>query len=164
MASTSSLPRPSDRWIPWYIVAFFVALISILVPMGIIAVRTHTGVVTEDAYEKGLAYNKSIQAGQQQAAMNWHGDLTLTPSAGNTIMARFHLVDSANKPLRHATVTLWLVRPMQAGFDQKMAMMAEPDGFYEAKTTLPANGQWEARVSALADGHDYQLVKRVVAP
>ena len=90
MQQIPSLPRPSDRWIPWYFVAFFILLISILVPMGIIAVRTNTGLVTESAYNKGLAYNASIRAEEAQKALGWHGDLTITP-AGNKIHADYLL-------------------------------------------------------------------------
>ena len=45
------LPRPSDKWIPWYIAGFFILLTVILVPMCLIAARTYTGEVTEHAYE-----------------------------------------------------------------------------------------------------------------
>lgn len=164
MENSPSLPRPSDRWIPWYFVAFFVALILVLVPMGIIAVRTNTGLVTEGAYEKGLTYNQSIQADEQQKALNWHGQLTFTPSSERAVMADFVLNDSFGQPLKNADVTLWLVRPTQAGIDQRMNLSSQMDGHYSGNVSLPVPGLWEARISAMYQGKNYQLVKRVSLP
>lgn len=163
MQQIPSLPRPSDRWIPWYFVAFFILLISILVPMGIIAVRTNTGLVTESAYNKGLAYNASIRAEEAQKALGWHGDLTITP-AGNKIHADYLLSNSEGKPLNGANAKLWFVRPTQAGMDQNFTLHPNPDGHYVTEIALPAHGLWEARVSVTIDNQNYQTIKRVVIP
>lgn len=158
-----SLPRPSDRWIPWYFVAFFVILTSVLVPMCIIAVRTNTGVVTEQPYEKGLAYNKTIQSFEEQKALNWHGDLNITPS-NDKIHADFYLTDSNRAALDKAEVKLWLVRPTHDGQDQNIDLKFSGNGHYQADVILPAHGLWEARVSANLQGHNYQVTKRIVVP
>jgi nitrogen fixation protein FixH len=164
MSHPSSQPRPSDRWIPWYIVAFFVALVSTLVPMAVIAVRTNTGLVTTGAYEKGLAYNKNIHAEEQQDALKWRSELTVAPSSGGKVQADFALNDAEGRPLEGADVKLWLVRPTQAGSDQNVSMQARSAGHYSAELILPAHGLWEARVSATLGGKNYQVVKRVVLP
>jgi len=164
MQQAPSLPKPSDRWIPWYFVAFFAALVSVLVPMCVIAVRTNTGVVTEGAYEKGLAYNKAIKAEEQQDALKWRGEVIVAPISGGEVQADFALADADGKPLDGADVKIWLVRPTQAGLDQSAAMIAQSGGHYGAALPLPARGLWEARVSATANGHNYQTAKRVVLP
>jgi len=161
---TASGPRPSDRWIPWAIVAFFVVLVSTLVPMCVIAIRTNPGVVTNNAYEKGLAYNKLIQDGEQQAALNWRGDLTVTELPGGKIHADFLLTGADGKPLENAEVKLWLVRPAQAGNDRNASMTLVSGGHYGADIALPERGLWEARVSATCDGHNFQTVRRVTLP
>lgn len=157
-------PRPSDRFIPWYFVAFFALLTAVLVPMCIIAVRTNTGIVTDNAYEKGLAYNKTIAAAAEQNALKWQGDLSMTPSVGSKIVADFALQDASGKPLDSAEVKLWLVRPTQAGNDQTLTLQPQGNGHYGAKISLALRGLWEARVSATKDGHNYQMTKRVVLP
>ncbi len=156
-------PKPSDRWIPWYIFGFFVLLVSVLVPMCIVAVRTNTGVVTDGAYEKGLAYNQAIQAKEQQDALHWKGDLSLIP-VDDMLHVGFHLQDSAKKPLENAEVKVWLVRPTQNGMDQHQAMQSHGDGDYHAELRVPQRGQWEARISATLEGHNYQMTQRVVVP
>jgi nitrogen fixation protein FixH len=163
MAQTQSEPRPPDKWIPWYFVAFFITLVLVLVPMCIIAVRTNSGVVTENAYEKGLAYNKVIQASEQQNALKWHGDLTLIPDKEN-VEANYMLTDANNAPLNDAKVMLWLVRPTQSGMDQKIGLNPQSHGHYEAMLPLPAPGLWEVRVSATVQGQNFQTVKRITIP
>ena len=164
MVETDTGPRPSDKWIPWYIVGFFIALVSVLVPMCIIAVRTHTGVVTDGAYEKGLAYNKNIAAEEQQESLKWHGDVSITPLPEGKIQAEFTLLGSNNKAIDDAEVKLWLVRPTQAGQDQNVAMTKQGNGHYVVVTHMPNNGQWEARVSATYNNQNYQITKRFVVP
>jgi len=163
MSEPVSGPRPSDRWIPWYFFGFFVLLVLVLVPMCVIAVRTNTGTVTDNPYEKGLAYNKSIAADAQQKSLNWHGNLTLIADEGK-LHIDFLLNDAAGKPLDKADVAVWLVRPTQGGMDQKLVMKPEGDGDYHVEIPVPQSGQWEARVSATLDGQNYQASKRVVLP
>lgn len=160
----TSLPRPSDRWIPWYFVAFFVVLTSILVPMCVIAVRTNTGLVTDGAYEKGLAYNKAIQAFDEQKKLNWQGDVLISPTADGAVRVDFSLKDSAGHPLDGADAHFWLVRPTQAGHDQTFVMRAVGNGHYQVEVTTPVHGLWEARAAANLNGHNFQTAKRIVLP
>lgn len=162
----SAAPRPSDRWIPYYIVAFFLVMIATLVPMGLIAVKTNTGVVTDNAYQKGLNYNHDLQAAAEQQALHWTHRLTLDPiDNGQKLKARFTLFDTERKPLGGAEVKLWLVRPTQAGMDQSVTLIAaDSAGSYAGEIPVPTRGQWEARVSALRQGHNYQVSQRITLP
>jgi len=164
-ASTKiSGPRPSDKWIPWYFVAFFVALISVLAPMAYFAVHTLPGTVTDNAYEKGLAYNKAIAAGEQQAALGWRGDVTIEPTGvSGEAHARYTLRDAQSKAITDAQVSLWLVRPTIDKMDQKVDLVSDGDA-YAATVKMPASGVWDAQVSATKDGKNYQISKRVVLP
>ena len=55
-----------DKLMPWYIVLFFVVFTIVLAGFAVIAHRTHTGVVTENAYKKGLAYNDVIKEADEE--------------------------------------------------------------------------------------------------
>ena len=164
MPPSPSLPRPSDRWIPWYIAAFFVVLVSVLVPMAVIAVRTNTGVVTDGAYEKGLAYNKAIEASEQQARLGWKGAITVIPTSDNKVSASFDLQDESGKDIDDAVVKLYLVRPTQAGSDQQIDMKFEGKGHYTAEATLSAKGLWDARIGAMVKDKNFQVTKRIIIP
>jgi nitrogen fixation protein FixH len=157
-------PRPSDKWIPWYFVAFFIVLVSVLVPMVYLAVHTLPGTVTNNAYEQGLAYNKAIAKGVQQEALGWKGDVTLEVAQGADTVVTYSLRDANGLPISDADVHLWLVRPAQSGMDRNMVMTAKGDGSYTASVALPAHGQWDVRISALRQGQEFQTQKRMVVP
>jgi len=55
-----------DRIIPLYFVAFFVVIAIFDGIFVYLATSTHSGVVTENAYQKGLNYNQYIDAYNQQ--------------------------------------------------------------------------------------------------
>ena len=162
--TTSTGPRPSDKWIPFYIFGFFALLVSVLVPMCIIAVRTSPGLVTESSYEKGLAYNRNIKLAAEQQALHWHSDLRAIPIADGKITAEFALTDKDKAPLDKADVTVKFVRPAEKGLDQKMVMQGHGNGHYSVTLDLPKKGVWDMQLSAMLDGHNYQTSQRIIVP
>lgn len=161
--SNAGGPRPSDRWIPFYFFAFFGLLIAILVPMCFIAVRTGTGIVTDNAYEKGLAYNHDIQAKAEQDALGWKGSLDLKTDTAQETTVLFSLKDKADHVVSGADVHLIFSRPTQARLDQQTPMKQTIPGVYSAMLTIP-DGVWDVRVSANQNGHNFQIAKRVQLP
>jgi len=164
MSQPQSVPRPSDKWIPYYFVGFFILLISILIPMAVIAFRTHSGVITEHAYEKGLAYNQDIAAQKQQAILQWNGELTALHTTDNQTQIDLALADKDGKDIDNADVTLLLIRPTQEGMDQKTKMIPVSSGHYSIKISLPASGLWDAQISALLGEKNFQMAKRFTLP
>ena len=146
-----------DRMIPWYFVMFFVGLAVVDGVLVTLAVRTHTGVVTDHAYEKGLAYNKVVDAAAAQAALGWKGAIEFVPATGNTGTLRLKLSDTSGKALKLASATASIIRPTQAGQDFEVTLT---NG--EAKVTFPEAGQWEVRIFAKVGDTPYQQSKRIV--
>ncbi len=147
----SNLSR-RDKLIPWYFVAFFVVLFLVDGTMVTIALRTHTGLVTEHPYEKGLAYNDTVQAEEKQKALGWKSDIRYE---NGTLF--FDVKDAAGKELVTDTATANFLRPTQAGMDFSAALK---DG--KAAVTFPAKGLWEVRVQATIGEQEYQHSKRIV--
>ncbi|MFC3052759.1 FixH family protein [Kordiimonas pumila] len=156
-------PRPSDRWIPWYFVAFFVVLIMISAGFVAIAVTTHTGVVTEHAYQKGLDYNDTIAAAEKMHHTGWAGTVTFNPVAsaleGNMV---FTLQDKAGKPVENAAVMASVFRPTQSGYDFAFPLDARGAGVYSADVVFPLSGQWEVRFFAEKPDATFQMAERLV--
>lgn len=152
-------PAPNDgRFIPWLIVAFFVAFSCVLGTFAYIAITTHRGVVTEQAYEKGVAYNDTIAKAAAQDALHFSAHITHT---GATV--GFSLSGPDGRPVDAGNVTLVMFRPTQAGFDHNYAMVRQPDDSYQANIAdLPAKGLWEARIHAATPQGDYRTGKRMV--
>lgn len=156
--------RPSDRWIPWYFVAFFVGLTLVLGSFVWVALASYRGVVTEDAYKKGLAYNQTLLAVEKQTALGWTSDLALVPYGGKKVKIVFALRDAAGAVISDADVKIWFMRPTQAGMDQSFDVLPWSDGRYATEATLPARGVWEAHVSVRRGSDRYQMAQRVVLP
>jgi nitrogen fixation protein FixH len=136
-----------------------------LAPMAYLSVHTLPGVVTDKAYEEGIAYNKAIAAGAQEQALGWHGDIALEyamPTSTGIIL--YTLTDAKGKPVGDASVHAWLVRPVQGGMDRDRDMTSQGDGRYRATFDIPARGVWDVRISATRDNVNFQSERRIVLP
>ncbi len=160
--TAASLPRPSDKWIPWWIALGFVVLISPVVPLAYIAIHTLPGTVSDKAYENGIAYNKSIAAGVKAAALGWTGVITYDQPAEGQIAFHYRLQDTKGDAVEGASVHLFLVRPVQKGMDRKATLQAEAGGNYSTTLDLPATGVWDVHVSATRGNENFQSIQRIV--
>lgn len=153
--------RPSDRFIPWYIVIFFVAQAGLYAWFVSIAHRTYPGMVTEKAYDKGLRYNEVIAQTKLQEKLGWSSVITASFGGDGKAHISVALADNAARPLSGAKAALWLIRPVQDGMDIRLEMKPAENGVYTAATALPVRGLWEARIRMEKDGDRYQASKRV---
>ncbi|PIR34034.1 MAG: hypothetical protein COV36_01470 [Alphaproteobacteria bacterium CG11_big_fil_rev_8_21_14_0_20_44_7] len=146
--------RPSDKYIPLYIVAFFAVIFAVNAVFVYLATSTHTGVVTEDAYEKGLDYNKTIELVDKQNESGIEGQILVED--GYIIFKSIML---------EADVTAYITRPTQDGYDYEIKLLGDK-GYFRGKANFPMKGQWEIRVVAKwqenQQTQQYQKSKRVV--
>lgn len=162
MTQTAGGPRPSDKWIPWYIALFFVVLVATILPMAWIAIKTMPGTVTEHSYEKGLAYNKTLAAAAQTKQLGWQGALTATTTERKAQLD-YTLRDATGRAIEDAAVTAYLTRPMQNGMDQTAKLAHVGGGRYEATTELASKGVWDVAISATRGGDHFQTKQRIEA-
>jgi nitrogen fixation protein FixH len=149
--------RKSDKWIPWYFVAFFVVLAILDGIFVTIAFSTHTGVVTQNAYQKGLDYNKVIAASERQKENGWKSNISLEGS-----LLGFELNDVNGHAIENAKVTAYMVRATQAGHDFLHRLPYGSNGRYEDHIIFPLKGQWDITVVAEWKNETYQQTQRVV--
>ncbi len=151
-------PRPSDKWIPWYFVAFFVGLAVVNAIFIYIATSTHSGVVTENAYSEGLSYNETIAAVEAQEALGWQSNIQIE---GN--MLKFELNDGRDK-IKSASVIAEFVNPTREGMDFIIDLTETDQGFYEGVIPGDIIGQWDIRVKTVWQQTQYQTSKRIIIP
>lgn len=141
-----------DKMIPWYFVMFFMFVALVDGVMVTLAVRTNSGLITDHAYEKGLAYNTVVEAKNRQdelgwnAAASWDGKalhVTVTDGKGATILP--------DKIMVHFS------RPTRSGIDFEADIA--PAG---SPVTFPASGIWDARIYVSYQGNTYQRSRRLV--
>ena len=140
-AVKNPMKSPKDKWIPWCFVIFF-AVIAILDGIFVyMAVSTQTGVVTEHAYEKGLAYNDVLAEAASQP------DWQQIASFEDGILI-WQLADEKGAPITNAAVTARIKRPVQDGYDFDITLIHTNNGMYKAPLDLPLYGRWQANLSS----------------
>ncbi len=151
-------PRPSDKWIPWYFVLFFAVFIFLDAIFVYLAVSTHTGVVTDKAYEKGLAYDTLLKDSRLQKESGVQHEVSYQAP-----MLLLTLKDKDGNPIEAAKVTAKMIRPVQAGYDFELILTPVDSGVYAAELQAPLPGAWTAKMEAQWDGQSYRTTYRFVA-
>lgn len=140
---------PKDKYVLWFFLAFFGTFIAVDTFFVYKAVTTQTGVVTEHAYEKGLAYNQVLDEARNQP------DIVQKTAFENGVLS-WTLSDKDGTPIEHASVSAHIIRPVQDGADFDITLSHIGGGVYEAKPSFPMNGQWLAELKSVWDNQTYR--------
>lgn len=157
LSDTEKNTRARKQFLAW-ILGFFGLFIVVDITFWVLADNSHTGVVTEGAYDQGISYNETIEAAEGQAALGWRSEITLDESVLN-----FTLADKHDNALDGADVTAKFTRPSHEGYDFTVTLTENDRGNYSAVVDLPLEGQWDVRVFATWNQQTYQQSKRVMA-
>lgn len=146
--STESLRKDQGTWVLLSFIAFFGVIVAVNSVFITTALRTHSGVVTKQPYEKGLAYNKTLKVARDQARLNQE------VSFNNGIL-QWVLKDEDGEPI-NADVTARLFRPVKDGQDFEVILIPISQGVYESYLNLPMKGRWDALLKAEWQTRQYQ--------
>lgn len=163
-ADDGSGRRPIDRWIPWMFVAALVVVVAVNGVMIGLAMWTWTGLATTDAYRKGIAYNRALEAAQAQAALGWRAEIGFVPAAEGGGQLTLSLVDAKGEPIERASVTGRLIRPTHAGYDTDVALPAQGGGRFVSPIQVPLPGIWDVRLMIESRGRVFQATRRITVP
>jgi len=156
--TTKSGPRPSDKYIPLYFVAFFVVLAILDGIFVYLATKSHTGVIEQNHYQRGLEYNDRVAAAEAQSALGWQSDISLTEDK----KLLFKLTGKDNTPLESAQVRAQFIRPTQEGRDFVIDLSEIQGGLYVGEPASLEKGMWDIRVYVTWKQQQYQSSKRIV--
>lgn len=145
--------RRRGRFVPWVIAGFYLTFMTTLIGFVVIAYRNPPSEVTAEAYEKGLAYNQTLEKASVEEALGWK---SLVTYEGGVV--RFELRDNRGRPVAGANVKAWFVHPDNAANDRDIDLNAAGDGVYQASVHLPQPGLWTIHVTAERQGRQYQSV------
>ena len=116
------------------------------------------------AYEKGLIYNRNLEAAQRQVSLGWQPRLTARILQGLAAEMELVLIDTHGAPLTNAEVRAFFKRPTQDGTDFEVALATERPGTYRAGFELPMVGLWDIHVTIRRGGdlfvHDERVMLR----
>jgi nitrogen fixation protein FixH len=132
----------------------------------IFAYVTNPGLVTEDYYDKGQAYEQNIlKIRAAQAALRWETKLA-TPEAivvNRPDTYRFSAVDHRGIPVMDAEVTMVAYRPSDADADIHLPLRQVAPGQYQAELGLPLPGIWDINITVIDGDKRYETGRRVMA-
>ena len=156
--------RASGWWYPWIFVAGMVMVVCVNGVLAWFAVSTWTGLETKNYYDRGLRYNDTIAAAQDQQQRGWTMDFTGTPvtkadGGGDLLAVTFK--DRTGRPIDDLSVEAILIRPTVEGFDAAFVLRHQGDGVYASEVLVPLPGQWDARIHAHRRGETFQASRRL---
>lgn len=145
-----SHPSPSiegltGRHVLFGLVAFFAVVFAANAYFITVALSTHTGVVANEPYRKGLKYNERIAAAARQDSLGWTHQMTLAPDAGQLAV---DIKDGAQKPIGGLAITATIGRPATSQGEVHVRLEETRPGHYEAATGLSEGGAYIASLEA----------------
>ena len=147
-------------------VAFFVVVIGVNLVMVFLALDSWSGLSTEDAYQRGLRYNKTLEAMAHKDALGWQENLVFTSgtphgpdmdSGESQGRITLEMRDREGNLLEGLIVAGQIWRPTNEGFDRPVTLQAVGAGRYAADVTFPLRGNWLVRLTARRDPNRHDL-------
>jgi nitrogen fixation protein FixH len=139
--------RRHGSWIPWIFVAFFAVVVAANGIMIWFATASWTGLSTESPYDKGLQYNRNLEAAQRQAALGWQPRLTARIVSSFAARVELAVADAQGAPLAGAEVVASFERPIEERSDFELALAPAAPGLYRADFTVPLTGAWDVHLT-----------------
>jgi hypothetical protein len=149
MQQKDSGPWTKEPW-PWLLMMGPAIVIVAGIFTAILAVRSDDGLVVDDYYKQGLAINKTIH--RSEAARNAGISASLVASSVNGTVT-IHAAFKGSRPFPDS-ITISLLHPTRAGYDQKVVLRRIADGAYVGK----AEGLEEAQWNVAIEQPDWRLV------
>ncbi len=147
--------------IPYIFFAFFAVVFAVNFFYIYLSKKTWRGVATENAYQKGLNYNQTLQQAEKQKELGWNLKINYYPNKKNSGLLSVRLADKNFQAIKDAEIFVNFKRPAQEGFD--FVKKAEfIDGAYQTEIVFPLAGQWDFEITAKKNGEIFKASKRYI--
>ena len=157
--------RPDGWWYPWTFVLGLLVVVAVNLVLIFSAIETFPGLRTEKAYDKGLKYNETLAAAEQQRRLGWRSEVSVTPTADDRrFLVTATLRDPEGRPIPGLAARAFITRPTVGGHDVETVLADQGDGRYVADVSLPLPGLWDVRVHAHRGPDNFQDVRRISGP
>lgn len=157
-------PRQTDGTLQGrHVLAMFGAFFGLIFAVNGVflyqALSTHTGVVANEPYRKGLAYNERIAADVQQAGLAWNDTIVVGRDGRITL----ELTKQSGEAIQGMLISGTIARPATSGFDRQVTF-SENATAYVAEAGPLAEGNWIVEVTVRPHASQqpiYRLRKRI---
>lgn len=150
-----SADKNHGRRVLIYFVLFFALIAAVNAVFIYTALHTHSGTVTENPYEKGLAYNKTLSASREQPHLK-------EQAMFDAPFFQWQIKDENGKPLSGAKTSVNFFRPVKDGKDFDMQLTETSPGIYQAHPEFPEKGLWVAHLDATWNGKNYRTAHNLI--
>lgn len=132
---------PKDKYVLFAFLGFFGIIFLVNGFFIYTAISTQTGLVTEQAYEKGLDYNEVLDEAKSQPVFQ-------DEISYKSPVLSWKLKDESGQPVLDAKVAGHVIRPVQDGYDFDISLVSKGAGLYESDIKLPLKGQWVVKLES----------------
>lgn len=143
-------------------VAFFAVVFLVNGLFFWLARDSWTGLSTEDAYRKGVAFNDELARAEAQRLLGWTAETEYTsvrPGEGRLV---FVLMSADGRPVRDREVSATFRRPVTEGSDFAAKLESDGAGQYVADIAPPVPGQWDVQIEvSRPDAQSYLVETRI---
>ena len=129
-------------------VIIIISIIAIAATIGTIAVgmKSFEGVVVENPYETGLAWDETHQ---QKAALGWNIILRNKRLRVGKNELSLEALDRNGRQINDAMVSVTTSRPSTRAYDKTYAALRTPDDTFQAFIDLPFLGSWDLTIEVV---------------
>lgn len=150
----------TGRMVLFALLGFFALVTAVNAVFIVMALHSHPGLSDQNAYQAGLAYNRTLAAAEAQRALGWQ--VTLTASDGPAGEIRLQALDKAGTPVAAIEVRLSLRHPGREKADREETMIADGGGVWRLPIGELPRGNWDVQaLIARADGEAYRAEWRI---
>ena len=145
------------------LVGFFLVIIAANGVFLTLAVKSFPGVVTEEPYLEGIAYNDRLDEKAAQAALGWSAEIVELAREPEGLAVRVIVRDRDGRPVQGLAIAGALRRPASDGEDRALAFESDGDDAYLSRIVDVAPGAWTFEATATSLGGDiFRMQSRVV--
>ena len=153
--------KQPNVWIPSCFFGMFFVIFAANAAMVGVALDSWRGLVTTDAYDKGVAYQQAVDAEAREAALGWSVDLTVDHPQPRRADVMIQVTGANGQPLEADSVEIGFVRPTQEGYDSVHSLTKLGGGKFHKSVQLPLKGLWELRIEARKGDDAVRVSRRI---
>lgn len=154
--------RINGRFVLLSMIGFFLAIFIANGILITLAVKSFPGEQEEKSYLQGIAYNRTLEARAQQAALGWTAALTDLRREGQKATIELTFKTASGTPLSSLALSGVLVRTVDDDHDRAIAFAPMGDGRYVAEVDGMTPGAWRLQATAAGvSGESFVLEKRL---
>ncbi|NQV82776.1 MAG: FixH family protein [Rhodospirillales bacterium] len=145
-----------------WVLTFFGVVFAANGALVFFALDSWPGLMTETAYEEGVAYNRTLDAQAAQARLGWSSTVAFTASGPAAGVLDLHLTGKDNTPITGVEARAHFRRPVREGFDVTVALFETAPGRYRVPVTVALAGRWYANIEILRKGETVYRMRHEV--